>query len=279
MKKRILYTVILVLFTSLLSVSVTMVIVDSSGLPENFVQHKLKSQFLNETRRILVNLPANYDINKNYPVVYILGGSTLTFNVSYDMNLLNRIGKSPEVIIVGLLNGDQKSRQRDLTPPFLKQDLDETNSPLGMADQYLKYIEEEVIPFMERNYKTNSERLLIGHSREGLFVTYSLIKKPELFNGRIALSPAYWRENNKFVSHFNSYIKNIKSLNSYLFVSMGEKEVKKMKNAFDLMVKNINNNKIEKFTFESFYMPNATHSDNHILTAPIGIINYFNKNN
>ncbi|MBV7267577.1 alpha/beta hydrolase [Winogradskyella luteola] len=278
MKKRIIYTILFIIMTSFISVIITLIIIDTSDTPSTYDTVELKSKVLQETRELIIKKPENYKKDAKYPVVYVVGGNSLTYTIANDTDLLSRVGNIPEVIVVGITGINQKTRQRDLTPPFLKQDLDDTNSSLGEADNFLKYIKSEVIPLVEENYNTNNQRTIIGHSREGLLVFYSLIFKPDLFDTRIALSPALWREDNKFVKHFEIFLNENPNLSSNLFMSMGEDEVDKMKIAFDLMVDVLKHKDLPNFNSKSFYMPNATHQTNHYLTACIGIDYFFNQN-
>ena len=274
MKKRTIYTILIVCIASLISALAVFIILDTSQTPSTYDTYKIDSMVLQETRELIVKKPRNYKKGKQYHVVYVLGGNSLTNTVADDTDLLSRVANIPEVIVVGIPSIDQKTRQRDLTPPFLKQDLDETNSPLGKADNFLKYIENEVIPLVDKNYSTNDQRAIVGHSREGLLVLYSLMVKPNLFNTRIALSPALWREENAFVKRFDDYLTENPNVSSNIFMSMGEEEVDKMKTAFDLTVNVLVNKASSNLIWKSYYMPNATHQTNHYLTAGIGI-NYF----
>jgi len=277
MKKRIIYTMLFVIIASFISIITTLIIVDTSDTPSTYDTVEIESKVLQETRELIIKKPENYKKDKKYPVVYVLGGNSLTYTVANDTDLLTRVGNIPEVIVVGITGIDQKTRQRDLTPPFLKQDLDETDSPLGEADNFLKYIESEVIPLIEKNYNTNNQRTIVGHSREGLLVFYSILFKPDLFGTRIALSPALWREDNKFVKRFETFLTENPNVSSNLFMSMGEAEVEKMKSAFNLTVDVLKLKNLPNLNWKSFYMPNATHQTNHYLTACIGIDYFFNK--
>ncbi len=278
MKNKTLYTILFVAIAAFISVMVTFIILDTSETPLTYDTYEIESKTLQETRELIVKKPRNYTKDKQYPVVYVLGGNSLTYTVVNDTDLLARVGNIPEVIVVGIPSIDQKVRQRDLTPPFLKQDLDETNSPLGRGDTFLQFIENELIPLVESKYTTTSKRVIIGHSREGLWVFYSLIAKPTLFDTRIALSPALWREDNAFVKRFDEYLTAHPNLNTHLFMSMGEDEVDKMKNAFDASVDVLKNKAPSNLLWKSYYMPNATHQTNHYLTASIGIDYFLNKN-
>tara|TARA_R110002051_G_scaffold63132_5_gene114971 strand:- start:97704 stop:98489 length:786 start_codon:yes stop_codon:yes gene_type:complete len=257
---------------------VTLILVDTSNTPPTYDTVIIESKVLLEKRELIIKKPENYKKDKKYPVVYVLGGNSLTYTVANDTDLLNRVGNISEVIVVGITGIDQKTRQRDLTPPFLKQDLDQIDSSLGKADNFLKYIETEVIPFIEKNYNTNTKRTIIGHSREGLFVMYSLMVKTNLLETRIALSPALWREDNRFVKRFEKYVAENPNLSSNLFMSMGEAEVDKMKSAFNLTVDILKDKNLQNLKWQFFYMPNATHETNHYLTASIGINYFFNNN-
>lgn len=267
-----------VLIASFMSIITTLIIVDTSDTPSTYDTVAIESKVLLEKRELIIKKPENYKKDKKYPVVYVLGGNSLTYTIANDADLLTRVGNIPEVIVVGITGIDQKTRQRDLTPPFLKQDLDETDSPLGEANTFLRYIEGEVIPLIEKNYSTNNKRTIVGHSREGLFVMYSLIAKPDLFDTRIALSPALWREDNMFVKRFETFLSHNRDVSSNLFMSLGEAEVDKMKSAFNLTVDVLKYNNLPHFNWKSFYMPKATHQTNHYLTACIGIDYFFNQN-
>ncbi len=278
MKRNVLYTILLVVITAVLSAIITFIFIDTSAPPSTYDTLKIASRILQENRGLIIKKPRNYATDKQYPVIYVLGGNSLTYTVANDTDLLSRIGTMPEVIVVGIPSIDQKTRQRDLTPPFLKQDLDQTDSPLGKAENFLNFIENEVIPLVDKNYNTSDQKVLVGHSREGLLVLYSLIAKPALFETRIALSPALWREDNAFVQRFDDFLTENPNLSTNLFMSMGKNEVDKMKKAFDLSVDVLTTKAPANLLWKSYYMPNATHQNNHYLTVGIGI-NYFLKEN
>jgi len=251
-----------------------MYFVDSSETPSSYTIHEIDSKILSEKRELIVKLPSDYEQNldKVYSVIYVFGGNTLTYSIAYDTELLARTNHLENVIVVGIPNINQKSRQRNLTPPFMKQDLDEPGSPLGEANIYLDFVQDEVINFIEKTYRTSKKRIAVGHSREGLMVMYSLIYKRNLFQGHIALSPALWRENNLFIDNFKESISTLDTIKSTLFLSMGTKEVNKMKNAFDSIIQFLSTDTInKKVTWNSMYTKGAIHSNNALLSAPIGI--------
>ncbi|OUR94257.1 hypothetical protein A9Q87_01015 [Flavobacteriales bacterium 34_180_T64] len=265
---------LLVILTAFISVILTLYIVDNSDTHSNYKVHEIDSIILSEKRELIVKLPSDYkhSLDKDYSVIYVFGGNTLTYSIAYDTELLSRTNHLENVIIVGIPNLNQKTRQRDLTPPFMKQDLDEPDSPLGKANKYLDFVQNEVIDLIEKTYRTTKTRIAVGHSREGLMVLNSLIYKTDLFQGHIALSPALWRENNLFIDNFEKSISKSDTIKSYLFLSMGDKEVKKMKSSFNSIVEFLNTDIIsKKVKWNSVYTKGATHSNNALLSAPIGI--------
>ncbi len=273
MKKTIIICVLFGL-TIFLSVVGTLYLTDSSGVPADFEVHHIDSQVLSEKRRIIVKKPKGYDqrSEQTYPVIYICGGNSLTYSVGYDTELLTRLGHLEPAIIVGIPNINQASRQRDLTPPFMKQDLDIDNSPLGQANRYLKFIEEEVITLVEKRYRNSSKKIIVGHSREGLFVTYTLMSKPDLFQGHLALSPALWREDHLIVKRFQEQLSNIDRIPSRFYISMGDQEVPKMTKAFDHLADILKHNStIHKIRHKCTYTAGANHQTNPYLSAPEGL--------
>lgn len=273
MKKK-LHLVLVIILTAITSVMITMYLVDTSETPASYDIHHIDSKILSEQRELIVKLPLNYEenTNKTFPVVYVFGGNTLSYSIAYDTELLMRTGHLEDVIVVGVSNLSQKTRQRDLTPPFMKQDIDEADSQLGKADKYLDFVQKEVIDLIERTYRTSSKRIVVGHSREGLMVMYALISRTELFQGHIALSPALWRENNLFIDHFKEAVAKTDTIETCLFLSMGDKEVDKMKDAFDVMLEFLKTDSVrEKIKWRSSYTKGAVHSNNALLSAPIGI--------
>lgn len=152
--------------------------------------HRIASTNLGEDRTILVRVPVSYrNGSLKYPVVYMLDAHP-PHNAMMAGMLEQQAwgGQMSEVILVGIQN---TNRTRDLTPTR------SANSPgSGGGDKFLDYIEKEVIPLVEKHYRVQPYRIIAGHSLGGLFVTYTMLTRPELFNGYIAASPVlHWDDN------------------------------------------------------------------------------------
>ena len=62
----------------------------------------------------------------------------------------------------------------------------------GQSDKFFKHIKKEVIPFIEKKYRTGNRKVLIGESLAGLFVSEVFLRHPDTFTGYISISPSLW---------------------------------------------------------------------------------------
>lgn len=160
----------------------------------------LHSQVLGEERPLLVYLPESYAASPTarYPVLYLLDGESHFLHVAGTVEFLARRGRMPEMIVVGVPN--TRDRDHDLTPPPSKTErvddgrlLTEVAPTAGGADQFLRFLTEELIPSMDTRYRTQPYRVLVGHSFGGLFAVHALVRKPESFQAYVAISPSlHW---------------------------------------------------------------------------------------
>ena len=155
-------------------------------------QLQIESQVLGETRTILVRVPPSYARGSAaYPVIYLTDGDRQLPHLAAVASFLAREGRMPEVILVGITNTD---RTRDLTPtPVVNQILDGQRFDFptsGGAHKFLQFIETELIPRIENEYRTQPYRVFAGHSFGGLFALHVAFTRPELFNAVVAVSPS-----------------------------------------------------------------------------------------
>jgi len=142
----------------------------------------IKSTILDEERTIIVYTPATYNLSENsYPVMYLLDGGTHFHHATGIAQFLSANGIIPEMIVVAVVNVD---RTRDFSPTHVDK-----WKTTGGAKKFMGYINEELMPFMNKNYRTVPYELLVGHSFGGEFATYALLNYPDIFNAYIAISP------------------------------------------------------------------------------------------
>lgn len=170
----------------------------------------LESVILNENRTINIYLPPGYNQNDSitYPTVYVLDGGVeedfIHISGLIRFNTQPWIDRFPNSIVVGIEN---VNRRRDFTfdvpnLDFLdKVGFDKKYFPeYGQSTKYIKFLKDEVIPYMERTYKGNGNRTVIGESLAGLLEVDILRTNPELFSNYIIISPSLWWGSTKFLN-------------------------------------------------------------------------------
>ena len=152
---------------------------------------KISSTILSETREISIYLPDDYAYSEvKYPVLYLLDGEAHLQHASAAADYLTTRGIIPDIIIVAIRNID---RSRDFSPVHVE------NIPSsGGAEKFLGFLSKELVPQMDKNYRTAGFNILLGHSFGGTFIGYSLLAEPDLFDAYLAVSP-YLMFADKFV--------------------------------------------------------------------------------
>ncbi len=195
---------------------------NSNSLIEIDTKHTFHSKVLNEEREIWVSTPTGYDFDSTieYPVVYVLDGKS---NFMYVASLLKKLEDRsvPKSIVVAVVNTD---RQRDMTPGTINEKGILVDKTAGGADNFMKMFEEDLFPYMERNFQVNDFRTLVGHSRGGLFALYSLVTDPELFDAHLSISPSLWWKDQKMVLYFERSLKENPDLKGLLYMTMGNEQ-------------------------------------------------------
>jgi len=149
-------------------------------------KHIIKSEVLNEDREYWVYLPTDYENSKyNYPVMYLLDGQEHFHEVTGLVNHMSKlVQRMPRMIIVGVISTD-KDRVRDYTPNPI-----EILANGGGANNFIQYLQKELIPEIDNEFRTNNFRLLFGHSLAGLCVNHIFTSHNAMFNVYFAADPA-----------------------------------------------------------------------------------------
>lgn len=167
------------------------------------VTASIQSAELGEKRVLNIYLPEGYspDSAAAYPVIYLLDGSAdedfihIAGLVQYcNFPWVNILPKS---IVVGIANVD---RRRDFTFPTTIEADKKAYPTTGKSEKFIAFIEKELQPFINSNYRTNGHKTIVGQSLGGLLATEVLIKKPVLFNDYIIISPSLWWDKESLLS-------------------------------------------------------------------------------
>ena len=205
----------------LLGALALLVLFSSSAFAQYGAPTKLtiKSSVLGEDRVILVRTPPGYVTNNlKYPVLYMTDGDAHIGHTASTIDFLVRNGRMSDLIVVGITNTD---RTRDLTPAKATGPNADRLPTAGGADNFLKFIETELIPEIEKTYRVQPYRILAGHSLGGLFAVHTLITRPELFNSYIAVSPSLQWADEATLKRAEEFFKTRKELHATLFTSLG----------------------------------------------------------
>ena len=155
----------------------------------------LRSEILGEQRTINVYLPEGYSASDTtrFPIVYLLDGSVDEdfIHVAGLFQFCNFpwVNCAPPSIVIGIATVD---RRRDFTFPSSIASEKEKFPTTGGSERFMRFLEEELQPFVEQRFRSNGESMLIGQSLGGLLATEILFKKPELFDRYLIVSPSLW---------------------------------------------------------------------------------------
>lgn len=154
--------------------------------------HMLQSAVLGEAREVNVWLPPDYaEGERRYNVLYVIdGGLDQDFVHIAGLGQLGALSWTYEpLIIVGVRTN---ARQHELTPPVRDPRYVQEFPTAGGAADFRRFLETEVIPYIETRYRAGGRRALVGESLAGLFVVDTLLTQPAPFNDYIAVSPSLW---------------------------------------------------------------------------------------
>lgn len=174
---------------------------------------RIHSAVLNEGREYDVSLPASYGWteNRRYPVLYVLDGKSHFAHTTGSVSYLAAQGVVPEMIVVAIAS---TVRVRD----FTQTDWPKAWIGGGGAANFRRFLASELIPEIERAYRTNGFRILSGHSAGGQFALYALCSTPALFQAYFALSPSLDWDDRLPVRALETYFGATPDLPAFLYV-------------------------------------------------------------
>ncbi|SFN60714.1 alpha/beta hydrolase [Dokdonella immobilis] len=148
--------------------------------------------------------PACKAAKKSCPAVYLLDAEYSFPLVATIVTHLADRNRIPPLISVAIGYPDKShyhlDRTRDYTPFFHAEGGygAEMQKVSGGGPAFLKVIQSEIIPYVEKHFPASAEhRTLVGHSYGGLFATYAWIDAPSSFENFLIVSPSLWYANGK----------------------------------------------------------------------------------
>lgn len=199
----------------------------------------LSSAHVDQAYQIYVALPFSYaDSDAIYPVLYVLDANAFFGMVRETVHLLQLDGQFPELLIVGIgypVNGFLETialRTRDTTPTEDEETLQAFLQGTGLephgtggAANFLRFIREELMPFVDANYRSNpDEQTLAGGSAGGRFALYTLFDSPQTFAHYIVCSPALDWDGGVMFDYEAGYAAKHADLAAQVFLAAGSAE-------------------------------------------------------
>lgn len=181
---------------------------------------RIASAKLGETREAWISLPDRYDETQDrYPVLYMLDGEiNFSSGVIGGLRQAAFLGEMPELIVVGVVNTD---RSKDIFPEVVTYG-DGTKDG-GRADAFLSFIGEELVPHIEKSYRTQKLRVLYGTSNTGFTAVYALFRDPDMADAYIAASATLSVP--VFSANREAWIRGFKGGEKRLVLIMGENDL------------------------------------------------------
>lgn len=178
----------------------------SGGVNVVGTNFQIQSQILGDERGIQVFFPDGYaDSERTYPVLYVLDGQRYFLHAVSLQKSFVEFGQAPEFIVVGIS----------------KNPTDRNRNYSVNSQNYLDFIENEVMGLVDSKFRTSEQQLLFGWAYAGGFVVQCLITKPDLFDVYIAASPFPLEGK---IASIDSLLTEKTDLNKTLYFTSGTKE-------------------------------------------------------
>jgi len=261
----------------------------------------LHSDIVGQDYELSVSLPNSYStLDTTYPVLILLDpyrafsmvkGLTEVFTTTYTI--------IPEVIIVGIGYGGEGmaarlnwalGRVRDYSPvrnveteEAYERLIDEAGLPnidveSGGAPLFLEFIRKELFPFIESNYRADSNmRILSGYSFGGLFGLYALFHDPDLFDKYFIGSPTIRYSDGITYEYEANFADTHTDLEADVFMSSGSLESWTAE-TMNKMVEQLQSRNYKSLKLETVIFENETHVTCYPAAMCRGLVELFNNN-
>lgn len=212
------------------------------GFSQTTIEKDLESEILETSRNIKIYLPKGYeqDSIKNYPLTIVLDEGYLFDIYAANATLFAKKDKSPQQIIVGV--SIEENKAEDIA-------YNRNNGTLTTtANYFYEFVRDEVIFYVESNYRTSPFISLVGQGYAGNLISHYLKEDAAFINSFICINPSFsdfiggelqsynlskfGKEDNTFYFYTN---------NSTSFSAKKQAKINRVQNGLkDLEIKNFN---------------------------------------
>lgn len=191
-------------------------ITERPHIPQHCFEYQMTSS-KNLDYRILIATPTEEPAPNGYAVIYALDGDALFQTLAEAVKLQTRKPKGYDpILVVGIGYPskepfDMERRCRDFTMQVDRAALPERPGgrpwpPTGEADQFLDFLELELMPTIAKELPIDPARqLIVGHSLGGLLTLHAMFTRPHLFTHYASGSPSVWWGNNEVLKELEQF--------------------------------------------------------------------------
>jgi predicted alpha/beta superfamily hydrolase len=201
----------------------------------------IDSKVLQQKRPIYIYLPAEYEERElvSFDVIYVFDAQ---HRAIFDLvhAAMDCISFKKKFIVVGISSPayveQEYYRNSDFLPKPINVSLEEYNTDKPNAENFWRFIQEEVMPFVTTNFRTSTENYAVGHSLSASFILDKAIKTKETFKGTICISPNLAYDKNRLLEDFTNFNFEETLDPKFIYISeANEKEIfgKKWEESYD----------------------------------------------
>ncbi len=168
------------------------------------VADNIESKAYDAKRRFMVSLPERYQAypQRHYPVLYVMDGDFQFRHTAMLAHTQSRMGKLPPMIVVGIANQGNPDYLYSTTWKSEKE-----GDEFGGIDVMMQHLSQELVPYIDKHYRTSGTNAVAGYSLGGLFVLQAMMAKDTPFSAFISMSPSLWYDNYSFNNQLVEFIK------------------------------------------------------------------------
>jgi len=154
---------------------------------DNIIYKKFNSYQLNTERILKIYLPDSYETEKDntYPVAIVLDAEYLFDIYVANAKLFAARDKAPEQIVIGIFQNQNEERYTDCDYST------DTGLPNQESSKFYGFIRDELLTYIDENYRTSLFKTIIGQTITANFINYFFIDNNPVFNAYININPSY----------------------------------------------------------------------------------------
>lgn len=230
---------------------------------------RIDSKLINETVTARALLPESYHHSDSfkYPVLLVMDGSTQFEHIAGNVNFLSTFSIVPEMIVVGV---SAKNRIKHLT----HTELEGYEGRSGGAQLYTRFLQDELLPELKKQYRVSPYTLVTGHSLSGLYTSYLATHHADFINASISVSPSLWWDDFALINDIKAAKQQAEKSPVRWFVSMAN-EPNEMAEGYQRLMNVLAEKSESVFDWESQQFPEETHDSTPLIANVEGLKSIF----